>query len=96
MITKFVEMDERAVWGKWGWERVVKNEPRVKLCRTPTWEMERENEPVKETKGRQKEKDTLESMDSRHAGKERISRKGSARLCQALQSKTRPSLNQWA
>ena len=56
--------------------------------------MERENEPVKETKGRQKEKDTLESMDSRHAGKERISRKGSARLCQALQSKTRPSLNQ--
>lgn len=56
--------------------------------------MERESEPVKETKGGQKEKDTLESMDSWHAGEERISRKGSARLCQALQSKTRPSLNQ--
>lgn len=56
--------------------------------------MERENEPVKETKGRQKEKDTLESMDPWHSGEARISRKGSARLCQALQRKTRPSLNQ--
>lgn len=56
--------------------------------------MERENEPVKETEGGEKEKDTLESTDSWHAAEKRISRKGSARLRQALQSETRPALNQ--
>lgn len=56
--------------------------------------MERENEPIKETEGGEKEKDTLESMDSWHAGEKRNSRKGSARLCQALQSETRLALNQ--
>ena len=53
-----------------------------------------ENEPVKETEGGEKEKDTLESMVSWHGGEKRVSRKRSAQLCQAVQSETRSALNQ--
>lgn len=42
MVTKGMEVDERAEWEKLVWAGVVESEPKIKLCGTPTHKMERE------------------------------------------------------
>lgn len=83
MVVETMEAEEAAEWGKWGWARLVEKEPRVKLCRTPTWEMEREKWICKgDQEGAEGGGQILGNGRQRRRGSWE---KGSACLCQVLQ-----------